>query len=515
MMLRKSPAYLLILFLIMISPVSSFGYDIPFNETTYMEFKGDLTYTAKVRTEDPDPELAKESKGNSNFEKWDMMNNKGIVRLEMKLDSTYLTLFGKGEAFYDYVMDDDEMYPEGTDTDEAKKYAARRLDPQEYYLDFHMEQFTLRAGRQIVEWGESIAPVYAPGVGVINIIDGSRIGAAGYTPRDYKVPGLMAWSSWEIVRGFSIEGVYAPDFDPRYAIPVVGTSFSFMDVGGFGSPKQLVDPATGTATAYEDRRPTEFKDMQQYGGAIRKVFPSFGNLEWGLYYFHYFDWGPYMNIEGDSLAEMKAVATYQDMDMYGTSICAAIDAFGLDFQVNGELAYRPNEPAQLYGVKRIYVGTMPLDIDGAPIGFERVRTLNWGIGGSKIISDFLSFTPWIVSFQPMFECYGGNNLDYHKDDRIYAKPEHTAYYMVSLQLDSSDLIDNTRLFLTIMGTGTLHKEQRSLHAIGATLEAKIGDSLGIKLGYDYKMGKPEEASMSPNNMPDRDAAMASLTWYLI
>lgn len=498
MILRKLCAFFTMFFLI--APLSLHAFDIPVSESSFLEFKGDLTYTAKVRTEDPDPALAPESKGNSNFEKGDLMNNKGIARIEITFDSSYITLFGKGEAFYDRVMDDDDKYPEGADIDEAKKYAARRYEAMEYYLDFHSDNFTLRAGRQIVEWGESIAPVYAPGVGVINIIDSSRIGAAGYTFRDAKVPGLMAWASYEITVGLAVEGVYAPDFNPRYAVPVVGTSSSFMDVGGFGAPEQFM------GFNYDDRRPTEFEDMQQYGGAIRKIFSSLNNFEMGFYYFHYYDWSPLLSVDTSS-APITIFADYEDLDMYGISFSHVILALGLDMQINGELAYRPDEPAQV-----LAPGEMPA-------GFEKTRTLNWGLGGSRIFSDFFSFTPWIVQFQPMFEFYGGNNLDYDNEEKLngntFAEPEHTAYYMVSLNFDTSDMIDNTRLFLTISGMGTLHKEQNSLHGITTTINARIGDSIGILFGYEYRMGDPEEASMSPNNMPDRDAFTCSFTYYLM
>ncbi|MCU0822561.1 MAG: DUF1302 family protein, partial [Spirochaetes bacterium] len=147
MVFRKTSVHLFMLVAVIVFPLASYAYNIPISESSFIEFKGDLTYAVKVKTEDPDPELVGESKGNSNFEKGDLINNKGIVKLEVKFDSTYLTLFGNGHAAYDYVMDDDDKYPEGTDIDEAKKHSARVIELQEYYLDFHVEKFTLRAGR--------------------------------------------------------------------------------------------------------------------------------------------------------------------------------------------------------------------------------------------------------------------------------------------------------------------------------------------------------------------------------
>jgi len=495
----------IVLILLFAVPFTANAYEIPFSQSAFMEIRADLTYTAKVRTEDPDPDLVQESYGNSNFEKGDLMNNKGIAKMELYLDMPYLVLFGKGEAFYDRVMDDDDMYHEDADIDEAKRYAAKGYEAQEYYLDFHTDRLTLRLGRQVVEWGELIAPVFAPGVGVINIMDGSRIGAAGYKPRDYKVPGLMGWLNIEVTNFLAVEGVYAPDFDPRYAIPVVGTSLSFIDIGGFGAPDTFSAPGSPIKMPYEDRRPTEFEDMQQYGGCVRKVFPSLNSLEMGLYYFHYIDWSPMVDFE-----EGVIFATYEEMDMYGTSFSYVITSLGLDLQISGELAYRPNEPAPVAALTAI--GELPA-------GFVETRTLNWGLAGSRSFSDILSFTPWVVQFNPMFEVYGGNNLDYDDEDKlegnVYLEPERVSYYMAMLNFDSADMVDNTRLRLTFSLNGALHKEQNSLHGLTTTLTANIGDSFEVLFGYEYKIGDPEEASLSPHNMPDRDSFTCSLTLYFI
>lgn len=497
---------LLVTAILFTAPCAVSAYDIPFGESAYMMFKGDFTYIARVRTEEQDPVLAAESKGNSNFEKGDLMHNKGLARMELTIDMPYLTLFGKGEAFYDRVMDDDDKYPEGTDVDVAKRWAAYRYEAQEYYLDFHSDELMVRAGRQIVEWGNSVAPINAPGVGVINIIDGSRLGAAGYTPRDYKVPALMTWALYQIIPGLSVEGVYAPDFDPRYSMPVVGTCYSFMDIGGFGGP-EVISSDAGPVPYYE-RRPTEFKDMQQYGGAVNTIIASLGYLELGFYYFHYLDWVPIVNLNTD---EFYAYSTYEFMDMYGTSLCHVINALGLDLQLNYELAYRPNEPTQVY---KNFSGME------MPAGSVPTQTLNWVVGGMRMFSDFLSFTPWVVQFIALFECYGGNNLDYNNIEELdedneglyFTSPERVAYYMGQFSFDTSDMIDNTKLTLAFQVMGALHEEENTIHTLTPTITAKYGDHAEVMFGYEYRMGSTEQAKGTPNTV-DRDAFTFRFTWY--
>lgn len=482
---------------IFVFSIPASAYRADFSDDSIMELKGELTYTVKVRTEEQDPDMLGNQfvtvKGNENFEKGDLVNNKGIAKMETRFDFPYLTLFFQGEAFYDSVYDDDDIYIEGADIDEAKFYAARGYEAREYYLDFYTEKFTLRVGRQIVEWGEIIGNFFAPGVSVVNLMDAARVGAAGYEFRDYKVPGHMAWAYYELTNNWSISAVYAPDFEPRYAMPISGTFTSFMDMGGWGAPD---DPS------FVDDRPDEFSEMQQYGGSTKMIFPSLGHFDLTFYYLHYLSHQPIVTIQ---LVPFGGKMEYPELDMYGLSFASAIE-FGLEIELDGELAFRPNEPYQL---------TSP----GIPLpdGYERTKTFNWGIGGSKTVSNILSFTPWTVQFDPMFSVYGAYNLEHDKElepGYYFAAPKNTAYYMVSAQFQTFDMIDNTYLLIMPMVTGCLHKEMDSIHTFGLTVKAKYGDYLGIMLGYDYKIGDPEQAFGTPFTV-DRDAFTFAVTLYLI
>ncbi len=493
----------LVVFAFIVSPMSLFAVVFPFSDSTNLELKGGLTYTGKIRTEDPQEGYALGgvgSKGNENFKKGDFVNNKGLLKAELKFEMPYLVLFGKGEAFYDkvYADADDDFFPEGTNVDVAKTRAGIYYQAQEYYFDFFTDLFTLRVGKQVVEWGESLMPVMAPGVGVVNIIDGSRAGAAGYTFRDYKVPSLMAWATYELSESISVEGVYAPDFDPRYTMSPVGTFSSFMDIGSFGEPGTF--SAMGMSLPLEHRRPMTIEDQQQYGGAVRTVWPSLGNFEIGFYYFHYYDWSPLIKLEG-----ARIVIFYEDVDMYGIALNQVFEALK-DTQISGELAYRPKS-----------IKGVTLEASGIPAGGEEVRTLNWSIGLSNWATDILSFTPFLVGCMPQVEVYGGYNMDYNdkldEDSGLtFDFPEHIVYYSVAGRFDSPNLIDNTKLFLMIMVMGGLHEEVDSVHGGNATLTAKIGDSFEIVLGYEYNIGRTEEAMFPP--LPDRDAFTFAFTVYL-
>ena len=471
-------------------PVTAFAYDFDIGDSAFLEIKGDMTYSVRWRLENPDPDLKEDSKGNSNFDKGDVTNNKVISRMEAYFDAPYVTLFGKFEAFYDDIYSDKDKFPEGTDIATAQDHAEKDIVAKEYYVNLYTDSTTLRVGKQIVEWGELAAPVFAPGVNVMNMYDGTRVGAAGYTLRDYKVPAESAWLIHEIRDDLSVEAVYSRDFEPRNIVPVVGTFGSFIDQLGFGGP-----------TILEDKRPRSSDDMEQYGVAVKSIFPSLENLELGLYAAHYLHPFPMNDLS-------KNQTTYEETDMVGFTLSRVV----AEWQVYGEFTYRPNHPAQITRE----------DIGGAPVGgFDEVRTLNWGVGAMKINSDFFPSLPYTINFTPLIELYGGNNLDYDDLDddpsRAFDVPENTAYYLASLDFNSPDMIDNTTITLTGSFTGALHSEENSFHSLGTTLKARIGDNLELMLGYDLKLGNTDKASLNdyPGYIPDRDALSLGFTWYFM
>ena len=497
-MLKRILSILCVLAIAGLFPVSIYAYSFNFGEDVYLELKGDLTYTLRMRTEEPDPLLVDDSKGNSNFKQGDLVNNKLIGRMEIVLDAPYVTLYGKLEAFYDDVYTDDKLYDDNADLAVAKEYASGRADAQEYYLDFHTDSITLRVGKQIVEWGELAAPALALGVGVMNSYDLSRVAAAGYEVRDYKVPAKMAWLSWEATSNLSFEAIYSNEFEPDNVMPVVGTYGSFMDMMGQGGP----DTMMGGLVDVNSKPP---EDINQYGAAVRMVFPSLDNLEIGLFKAHYVSFMPIISLNTNTMLETNVI--YPEIDMVGITVSQVI----LDWQTFCEFTYRPNDAAQITGSL------------GGVYGYDEVRTFNWGFGAFAMLSDFLSFTPWTVQFSPMLEIYGGNNLDYD-ESKNYLKPEQVMAFMAAFTFASSDIVDNTTMSYTLSISAPLHEEESSFYSLGNTLKARIGDNIELMLGYDIKGGDPKKSDLDqtpmsnasyPGYTPDRDALTVGFTWFFM
>jgi len=135
-----------------------------------------------------------------------------------------------------------------------------------------------------------MAPIWAPGVNVVSPFFVQRVQSAGFTMRSWQVPTLIAWGGYELSENVSLELVWAPSFDPRFFMPVVGTFQSPADILGFGVESDFV----------VDLRPTDFVDQQQGGAAIRTVIPQLGMMEFGIYYYHYLSRWPMMNMAGNS-----------------------------------------------------------------------------------------------------------------------------------------------------------------------------------------------------------------------
>ena len=498
--MRKSIVAVLYLVLVAVTAASSVQA-FTLNKPVDVELKGELTYALRVRTEYPDEKLMFGLKatgsGDRNFDKWDLANNKTITRWELTARAApHFTFFGRLEMYGDPVYHDDRF------NWETRKHAEYNFfDSAEYYLEATFGSFTGRIGRQIVQWGDSVAPIFAVGVNTISPFFGANVQAAGYTIRDYHVPSYMAWGKYEYSETVTFEGVWAPDFDPRYSMPAVGTFASFTDALGFGQDGSV-----------DDRRPDGFSNQQQFGGAMRLVIPSLKNLELGFYYFHHLSRSPVVS----ALSLSHIVADYPKIDMIGASFMHTIDA--LQLQVNGELAFRPNDVLQknliasspfLASAFGVNVG----EVAGSLGGYKEGKTLNWVFDCSRIFSDVLPFTHHVFSFVPLVEFYGGINLSYDEAEH-FTTPESTYYYMADLALTTADLIPNTTVTLDLVGTGNLHETQRSLQHLIPTLKARYGNSLEALVGYDLILGRPEENN-GPNNMPDRDAFTFKLTWYFI
>lgn len=487
--------------LLLIMPGMALGYDWQLGNWGNLNMRGEMTYALKLRTETPDrrfvdPRSPYYVSGNANFQKGEVGNNTFIGIMEVIVDSENITFFGRVVGLLDTIYFDDDRF-----NSETREHAAYNItDGLEFYLEGRWGSFTTRWGRQIVQWGESMAPIWAPGVNVVSPFFVQRVQSAGFTMRSWQVPTFIAWGGYEVSESLSLELIWQPDFDPRYFMPVVGTFQSPADIFGFGVESDFV----------EDLRPTDWVDQQQGGAAVRTVIPQLGNLEFGVYYYHYLSRWPMMNMP--EAWPINMYIEWPEVDLVGISFSQAIQNWGLNVQVGGEITYRWNEPMQLETIASPFIASAS-GLERGVGGYERANTLAWDINAMKMMFDVFNFTPWTFMLTPLVEFYGKLNLDY-EEEMLFMDPQATAYYTVQLPLSSSDIIDNTRLDFGFSAMGGLHSQRNLLHTLGFTAGAKYGNSWEVLFGYNLAIGNAEQDPQG-QFMWDRDNFVFKLTYYFI
>ena len=491
--------------LLLVTPGIAPGYDWQLGNWGNLNLRGDITYGLRLRTEYPaprfvDPRSPYYVSGDANFQKWELGNNGVVGTTEVILDSRNITFFGRLVGFVDFAYIDKDRF-----NSETREHAAYNItDGLEFYLEGRTGNFTTRWGRQIIQWGESTAPIWAPGVNVPSPYFLQRVNNVMFNQRSWQVPTFMAWGTYEVSESLSVEGIWAPDFDPRYYMPVVGTYLSPADILGFGVEGDFV----------KDQRPQDWTDQQQGGVAVRTVFPELGNFELGIYYYNYLSRWPMMNMPEQFPPNIYI--EWPRVNLIGISFSQAFQRVGLELldgiQVGGELTYRPDEPLQLESVLSPFmVSASGLEMGVA--GYESSNTLAWDINFFKMFFDVMHFTGYTFSLNPILEFYGKINLDYN-DELLWADPQFTAWYNLICPLSTSDLIDNTRLDLSFSAMGGMHSQKNLEHALGFSAAAKYGNSWEALIGYNLTVWSPGQDPQGQFT-GDRDNFVFKLTYYFI
>ncbi len=473
------------------SEVFSVPLEWHFFDNVDVFLKGELTYTARVRTDKQDDPAVDASSGNTNFERGDFTNNKISTRLEFKTTASNYTFFASGELFYDWVYTDKDLFNE-----EIRDHAQKNAEFLDLYVEANFNKVVCRLGRQIVQWGESIAPAHAVGVNTVSPYNAIKSTTAGYTLRDYQLQSPMAWISITPILSLSIEGVYNPEFEPRYMLPTVGTIGSPIDILGFGA----VNSYEGIPII--DDRPEDFEDKQQYGCAVRKTFPNLKNLEVGLYYYHHLNRTPVMTFSGIEVgltdpSLVNVTYTYPEQDMYGFSFSTVIDWFDLGTQFGGEFALRPNAPMQLnYYLTAVDALALPMaegESLGALGGYEETRMLYWDFTFIHSLDYNMPLFGWVITSSPIVEIYGQVNTEY--EENKFAEPEDKTYFTIILDFTTYEMVDNWKTSLSFTYNDTLYDERYSdFSSLKAGIDLKRGDNLSFLLAYNWRVSDPDEYS---------------------
>ena len=268
------------------------------------------------RDEDRDPRLIGTADGGTgrspNIDDGDLNYKRGRVSsaykmvAELSLDrGENFGLFVRGSLLYDDMVEDHdtartEISESGKDL--AGSYA-RLLDAFVYgRWDVGGHLLDVRAGRQVVNWGEST--FIQGGInGAINHFDVSALRVPGSELREAYLPQEMLKVGFGLTDNLTVEGIGLFDWDRTEPEPV-GTYFSgndfvprggeevFLGFGAFSDQGTDFRPLGGPFIENFQgvpRGPTvEPSDSGQFGMALRWYLPDFAQgTEFGFYFVNY------------------------------------------------------------------------------------------------------------------------------------------------------------------------------------------------------------------------------------
>lgn len=332
--------------------------------------------------------------GNGKYDRGDLISSALKVTSELSLEWRGWGAFTRATWLHDFQNDDRQ---------DLTRIARSRVGERFRVLDgFVYKDFgygegktaSVRAGRQVVSWGEST--FISNGINVINPVDLSALRVAGAELKEAFLPVQSLWASFQVTDNLSIEGVVLGEFEEIEVDPS-GTYFSSNDFAspggtyamlGTGTVPQPVDnpelysrvcngtadgwaqsdrvgahadtlrarlPAgtsdavirqqalalvgTGCAASYRRGPNNNASDNGQFGAATRWLVPELGDTEFGFYYLRYHSRLPLIS----GYAASAAPATTPGSRGFGAPVRGAsviveypegIDLYGLSWNSN-------------------------------------------------------------------------------------------------------------------------------------------------------------------------------------
>ena len=263
--------------------------------------------------------------GRLNFKKGETFSKifKGIHDLELKYGDT--GVFVRGKYWYDFELkDEDREFKPISDhsrKEGAKSSGAQILDAFVYH-NYSIADLpgTVRAGKQVVSWGEST--FIGNSINSINPIDVSAFRRPGAEIKEGLIPVNMLFASQGLTDQLTVEGFYQLEWD-QTVLDNCGTFFG-VDVAADGcnngytvgspaiAPLQPIAAAFGQG--FEVTREgvvvprggdRDARDSGQWGTALRWLGDD---TEYGLYFMNYHSRTPTVGTTTAGLSTLASIA---------------------------------------------------------------------------------------------------------------------------------------------------------------------------------------------------------------
>jgi hypothetical protein len=304
--------------------------------------------------------------GRLNFKRGETFSKifKGIHDLELKYGDT--GVFVRGKYWYDFELKDEsrQLYDisDSNRKEGAQSSGAQILDAFIYH-NYSLGDLpgSVRAGRQVVSWGESTFILNS--INSINPVDVASFRRPGAEIKEGLIPVNMFYVAQSLTDNLSAEVFYQLEWD-QTILDNCGTFFA-LDVLADGCNDRLAvagsdfdGPGTPGYRYVGRSGDRDARDSGQYGIALR-WFSQELDTEFGFYTMNYHSRTPSLSytagqsvfllpdsVEDPSTGEMfaKYYLEYpEDIRLHGVSFSTTVGSAS----VAGELSYRPNMPMQI------------------------------------------------------------------------------------------------------------------------------------------------------------------------
>lgn len=338
--------------------------------------------------------------GNLKYDKGDMVSLAFKATHDLELNYQNFGAFFRGTYFYDHAF----MHKSGM-TNAARGELGRDAELLDAYVrgrfDVGGRALNVRAGRQVVSWGEST--FIQNGINILNPVNVSRLRVPGSELKEGLTPIGMLWASQELTDNVSAEVVWMAEWE-KTKIEPAGTFFStndFVSAGGsnaytgygrrddgneppgrFGGPPAPLSLYSPTAQLFAPRAADKTPgNGGEYGVALRWLVPELNYTEFGFYHVNYHSRTPFVSgyrggitanstlapgcnvfdvgqllLSGGNLGAGCAYASANGgAGSYFVEYPKDIKLFGVSFStegpggvaLQGEYSYRRNQPLQL------------------------------------------------------------------------------------------------------------------------------------------------------------------------
>lgn len=263
---------------------------------TRMDFT--VSVGASFRVERPHPDLIGLANGGTQFsvnsDDGNLNYSRGLVSapamfsgdIEMRYQRS--GAFVRFNTFYDTVNQDRDRRRTPL-SDEALDLVGKSFDVLDAYVWTNLRigemPVNLRAGRQVLNWGEST--FIQNGINAINPVDVSKLRLPGSELRDALLPVWMLSGSIGVTENITLEAFYQLKWK-EVIIDPPGTYFSTNDFTGRGGERvylgfgALSDQSPlGAIPRGPDNKPS---DSGQFGLATRIFSPQLNSMEFGLFF---------------------------------------------------------------------------------------------------------------------------------------------------------------------------------------------------------------------------------------